>query len=85
MNAKQKTVIGIALVAVVAMGLYPPWRFCGLQYGWLLSPLEAPEKCFDSTFELATDRLYLQWAMVILLAAGLVYGFKQREPDGQDG
>jgi hypothetical protein len=76
MNPKRKTVISIALAAVVAMGLYPPWRFCGLQYGWLLSPLEVPEKCFDSTFELATDRLLLQWGFVILSAAALVRAFK---------
>ena len=82
MNAKQKTVIGIALAVIVGMGLYPPWRFCGLQYGWLLSPLEVPEKCFSTTFELATefelatDRLFLQWAVVLLLAGRLVFAFK---------
>jgi hypothetical protein len=81
-NAKQKTVIGIALAVIVGMGLYPPWRFCGLQYGWLLSPLEVPEKCFSTTFELATefelatDRLFLQWGFVSVLAVGLVFAFK---------
>jgi hypothetical protein len=82
MNAKQKTVIGIALAVIVGMGVYPPWRFCGLRYGWLLSPLEVPEKCFSTTFELATefelatDRLFLQWGVVLLLAVGLVFAFK---------
>jgi hypothetical protein len=76
MNAKQKTVIAIALAAVVAMGLYPPWKFCWLQYGWLLSPLERDEHCFGSTFELATGRLLLQWGFVIALAAALVLAFK---------
>lgn len=75
MNMKQKTVIGIAFSVVVGMGLYPPWRFCGLQYGWLLAPLEA-EKCFGSTFELATDRLFLQWGFTIVVAAGLVFASK---------
>ena len=76
MNAKQKTVIATALAAVVAMGLYPPWMFCGLQYGWLLSPLERDEHCFGSTFELATGRLLLQCGFVIALASALVRAFK---------
>jgi len=85
MNAKQKTVIGVALAAVVGMGLYPPVvRPCGgYQYGWILAELLAPEylECDEHipdgwTWELATNRLLLQWGFVIVLAGGLVRVFK---------
>ena len=85
MNAKQETVIGIQIALVVGMGLYPPVAIScgGYQYGWILPVLLSPDppECAEKSpngwgWELATGRLFLQWGVVLLLAAGLVFAFK---------
>ena len=89
MNTKQKTVIGVGLAVVIAMALYPPWvTWCApidhpmyqygwtYQYGWIFGRLANPE-CAG----LATDRLLLQWAAVIVATAALTLAFRSRIPD----
>jgi len=60
------------------MGLYPPVAIScgGYQYGRILPVLLAPEppECAEKspdgwTWELATDRLFLQWGFVIVATA----------------
>ncbi len=87
MNPKQKVIIGLGLAAVVAMALYPPWAtWCDpidhktYQYGWIFGRLAYPE-CAEKlpwTWGLATDRLLLQWALVIVATAALAIVFRRR-------
>jgi hypothetical protein len=93
MTTKQKTVIGVGLVVGVAMALYPPWATWCVpidhkthQYGWLFGRLNYPE-CAEKlpwTWELATDRLLLQWGLVIVVTAVLTFAFRSRTVDEQD-
>ena len=78
MNAKQKTVIATGVAVIVAMGLYPPVAIScgGYQYEWILPALLAPAEpaCAENspngwTWELATDRLCLQWGLVFVATA----------------
>jgi hypothetical protein len=91
-NTKQKTVIGVGLAAVIAMAAYPPWAtWCipvdhkTLQYGWIFGRLNYPE-CAEKlpwTWDLATDRLLLQWGLVIGATVALTLAFRSRIPDEQ--
>ena len=92
MTTKQKTVIGVGVVVGVAMALYPPWAtWCvpiddkTYRYGWLFRRLNYPE-CAEKlpwTWELATDRLLLQWGFVIVATAVLTFAFRSRTADEQ--
>jgi len=91
-NTKQKNVIGFGLAVVLAMALYPPWAtWCvpvdhkTLQYGWLFGRLNYPE-CAEKlpwSWGLATDRILLQWGLVIVVAAALTLAFRSRTADEQ--
>src|SRR6266403_219031 len=82
MNAKEQTVIAVALVTLVTMGLYPPFITCDsrgtsvCRYSWIVSLLEPEPECERGTWELATGRLFLQWGLTVVLAAGLVRALK---------
>jgi hypothetical protein len=86
-NTKQKITIRVGTVAVIAMALYPPWAtWCvpmdhkTYQYGWILGRLAYPE-CAEKlpwTWGLATDRLLLQFASVIVVTAVLAIVFRRR-------
>jgi hypothetical protein len=90
MNTKQKTVIGCGLAAVIAMTVYPPWatwcipvddRDLQVQYGWLFGRLNYPD-CAEKlqwTWGLATDRLLLQVALVILATVALTVAFQSAD------
>ena len=89
MNTKQQTVIGCGLAVVVAMTLYLPWatwcqvdfRDLQIQYGWLFGRVNYPEcaeKLTDWTWGLATDRLLLQVAVVILATVALTVAFQPK-------
>lgn len=93
MNTKQKIIIGLGLAAVVAMALYPPWvTWCAPidhptyqsgwthQYGWIFGRLAYPEcaEKFPWTWGLATDRLLLQWTLVIVATAAVAFTFRRR-------
>src|SRR5262245_36195983 len=81
MNAKQQTVIGIALVALLAMGLCPPFMTCDspgalvYRYYWIVYLLEPKPECEQGTWELATNRLFFQWVFVMVAAAMFVRVF----------
>lgn len=90
MNTRQKAVIGCGLAAVIAMALYPPWAtWCvpvdhkTVQYGWVFGRLDYPE-CAEKLpwgWGVATDRLLLQWGLVIVATAALTFAFRQRTSD----
>jgi hypothetical protein len=90
MNTKQKTVVAFGLVALIAMALYPPWAtWCvpmdheTLQYGWFFGQLAYPE-CAEKlpwTWGLATDRLLLQWASVMVVTTELMFALRERSRD----
>ena len=86
MNTKQKAVIGVGLAVVIAMTLYPPWatwcqvdfRDRQIEYGWLFGRVNYPE-CAEKlpwAWGLATDRLLLQVAVVILATVALTVAFQ---------
>ena len=55
------------------------------QYGWLFGRLNYPE-CAEKlpwTWELATDRLSLQWGLVIVATVALTFAFRSRTVDEQ--
>src|SRR6266403_1775991 len=84
MNAKEQTVIAVALVTLVTMGLYPPFITCDsrgtsvCRYSWIVSLLEPEPECERGTWELATDRLFFQWGFVIAAAAILVRAVRSK-------
>src|ERR1035437_5903498 len=90
MNTKQKTVIGCGLAVVIAMAAYPPWatwcipvddRDVQIQYGWLFGRVNYPE-CAEKlpwVWGLATDRLLLQVALVILATVALTVAFHPKD------
>ncbi len=92
MNTKQRTVIAFGLAVVIEMALCPPWAtWCvpidrkTYQYAWIFGGLNYPE-CAEKlpwTWQLAADRLMLQWALVILTTAALTFAFRRRTPDEQ--
>jgi hypothetical protein len=87
MNTKQKISLGVGAAVAIGMALYPPWAtWCvpmdhkTYQYGWILGRLAYPD-CAEKlpwTWGLATDRLLLQWAFVIVAAAALAFLFRRR-------
>lgn len=80
MNRKQKTIAAVGAAILIAMALYPPyatWCLPGepktLKYGWLLGSVKPPP-CADKlqwTWELATDRLIMQYGAVVLAAIAI--------------
>ena len=90
MNTKQKTVIGCGLAVVIAMAAHPPWatwcvplddRDVQVQYGWLFGRLNYPD-CAEKlpwAWGLATDRLLLQVALVILATVALTVAFQPKD------
>ena len=90
MNTKQKTVIGCGMAVVIAMALYPPWatwcipvdvRGLQIQYGWLFGGVNYPE-CAEKlpwTWGLATERLLLQFGLVLLATWALTAAFQSKD------
>lgn len=84
---KQKLTIALGVAVAIAMALFPPWAtWCipmdrkTFQYGWIFGRLAYPE-CAEKlpwTWGLATDRLLLQWALVIVATAALAFAFRRR-------
>jgi hypothetical protein len=90
MNTRQKAVIGCGLAAVIAMALYPPWatwcpvdvRDLQIQYGWLFGRVNYPEcaeKLHDWAWGLATDRLLIQVAVVILATVAFTVAVQSKD------
>ncbi len=81
MNKKQLISLWIGIIAIVLMGLYPPWMMTGggsiLGFGkWGYSFIMNPphEAC-----RIDTSRLGVQWAMVAAVTGGLVVAFTDKK------
>ena len=88
MENRRKIIISIALVVIILMGLFPPWveklKTKDLQlerplgYGFISSPPET-----DHPYSLSIDfsRLFLQWAVVILVTGLCIFLSKKKGRD----
>jgi hypothetical protein len=86
----RKIVVVIALVAIIAMGIYPPWnqtyetkdgRFTLHEktYGWLIKPPYPDDRGLSEAWkvELDLERLAVQWILVCI-ATGAALWITQR-------
>jgi hypothetical protein len=84
MNRGQRIVIGVGIVVILLMALYPPWVYTypgsGLDserwasYTFLLIPPMVHGVRLDITL------LSLQWGAVIVVIAALVFALRKRKP-----
>ncbi len=89
MNKNQKIVIMIGLIVIVLMGVVPPWvhtvSLLGSQtkYSAGYSPIiSAPSRQYDAPaygVSLDISRLLMQWALVGMVAGGLVLILKDKD------
>ncbi|MSQ17760.1 MAG: hypothetical protein EXR54_09430 [Dehalococcoidia bacterium] len=78
LNARQRKIIGVGIVVIVAMGIFPPYDNC----------------CYDgydfigflSTYEIDMTRLFIQWGLVTLVSgAGVLLTSQPKKGDGAHG
>ncbi|HUV40775.1 MAG TPA: hypothetical protein VMW23_03180 [Sedimentisphaerales bacterium] len=97
MNRKQKIVLWIGIGLFVVMGLFPPWatklsnnRQVNSGYAFICTPppiieLNTTGKIFgpfkSCGAHIDISRLCLQWAMVSVVAGGLIITFKDKKDD----
>jgi hypothetical protein len=72
-NKRQKNVILIGIILIVAMGLFPPWVYeyygtISQEYRFILDPLK------DGKIDLL--RLLVQWLGVCIVSVGLVWFYR---------
>jgi hypothetical protein len=74
MDARQRTIIWVATLMVVGMGLFPPWVCTGTRgvsaatgYHWIFSSPRS--ECLVSGVD--GQRLLIQWAMIVVLTCAL--------------
>ena len=82
MNENQKKVCQAIVIAIVAMTLYPPFHFQGLNgvvlnlgYGWLLDP---PHYSGTILGSVNIGMLLMQWLGVLIVGAIGFFLFKDR-------
>ncbi|MFC1587824.1 hypothetical protein ACFL54_05910 [Planctomycetota bacterium] len=92
MNGMQKYSIWVGILIVIAMGIYPPWKFTfdiveqgeklhsekPAVYSLINNPPE-PE-WFDTHIGVALDmtRLLIQWGLVLLMVGGVIVTFNRK-------
>ena len=89
MNEKQKIIIRIAIIIIVAMAIFPPWR---VETGRIfISPDEfTPSMVVSGKYgflfdpphrakEIDTSRLAVQAVIVVMLATGLIITVNKKE------
>jgi hypothetical protein len=89
MNAKQKTTLWVGIIAFLLIGLFPPWlyqlsyweapRKQHAGYAPLLAPPPAPRGAWSVKID--TERLYIQWAIVVVATGGLLTICSHRKKD----
>ena len=79
MKTGQHKIISIALIVMILMGIFPPWKGSlktdkfqyekPIGYGFIFHPpsADAPSKSIDFS------RLFLQWGVVILVAGLFIF------------
>ncbi len=92
MPALRTTVLSIALLTILSMGIYPPWNqtatfssavvYHEKAYGWLVNP-PYPNQGRRELWKVEIDvqRLLLQWLLVGAATAGLVWMSRHREAE----
>jgi hypothetical protein len=94
MGVKQKVVVWVGVLLIVAMGAYPPWVRTGIAvkdlrlqeytYAWIFRPPMPVNREMDEGLTLATavsidiPRLLVQWATVAFGALGVAWSLRQR-------
>jgi cobalamin synthase len=90
MNHKQLAVLWAGIIAIVLMGLFPPW-FYPIDVGGIMSRKVAGYKllCSPPTGKgeagdmlgasLDIGRLCVQWAIIAVLTGGLIVTFKGKK------
>jgi hypothetical protein len=94
MNIRQKVVILIATIAIFIMGIFPPYHLSGnnlnvTKFGFLfLPPTQSRTNISGWTYDiepsLDTSRLYMQWALIILVGVGLTLFFRDQRNNTSD-
>lgn len=91
MNRRQKIVLWIGIAVIVVMGVFPPWLYTttgnGLNskknagYSCILFP--PPPKGVGLRYGISLDvsRLCVQWAIVVVITAGLIVAFKDNKDE----
>lgn len=93
MNTKQRVIVLIGTLFILAMGLFPPWaEFLTYEKGTTptaavrYAPFYSPPAMVSgagvvAVWHLSTDRLYAEWACVVLVTLGLaLVSGKERKP-----
>jgi len=77
MNKKQKNVLWIGIAIIVLIGIFPP----GL--GWQQT-INNPLTIFEVRGEfISYGKLLIQWAIVAVITGGLIYAFKDKQPENE--
>ena len=100
MTFSRRAIVWLALAAIVAMGIYPPWIvtltkdpvndvFAGMTsttYYWIFDPPKTPQWFWNYRqsgalqwfwkAEVDVRRLAVQWAVVVIVAGGLLWTLK---------
>lgn len=97
LNKKQKIFLWVGILALGGMGLYPPWSetfsaqmhgqggssVTPLGYNLLFSPPQKPHTSPLYGVRIDTDRLLIQWAIIVAITGGLIATF-QPAASGKD-
>ena len=87
MNGKQKICLWIGIAVIVLMSLFPPWLYTQARitevqtnagYHFLLTPPQ-PQGEVGYGIHLDMSRLFVQWIVIIAIAAGLIVSFQEKE------
>ncbi len=72
LNENQKLFLWLGIAIIVAMGLYPPWKFINespTSFGFLYMP---PSVVGQPPVKLDISRLLVEWSLVGFVTAGLI-------------
>lgn len=88
MNGRQRMVLWVGLLVIVAMGIYPPWtfRYGAIRLGRRYALITEPPSYGSFPGPLATldaNRLGVEWAAVVVISASLMYIWRDhKKPRG---
>lgn len=87
MNKKQTVVMWVAILVIVVMCLYPPWaevdRVKTLGWSLIWLPHKTSSGYVHTLAEIDFQRLYLQFAIVVLITGGLIVTLRtKKKPSG---
>ncbi len=89
MNSRQRMVLWVGLLVIVAMGIYPPWifRYGDIRLGRRYALITEPPSYGDFPGPLATldaNQLGIEWGAVVVISASLMYIWRDhKKPSGR--